>query len=98
VCTRYSGGYGLVLDDIFFRSTAIILFFIFCLNGACHADGGAKLDFARNFILLSPPDLPSHCDGCGHPFTVQHGLACSLGGLVLARHNELRDELADLAA
>ncbi len=27
-----------------------------------------------------------------------HGLACSLGGLVLAHHNELRDELADLAA
>ena len=29
---------------------------------------------------------------------MQHGLACLLGGLVLAWHNELCDELADLAA
>ncbi len=44
------------------------------------------------------PNLPSDCNGCGHPFTVHHGLACSLGGLVLACHNELHDEeLADLA-
>ncbi len=48
--------------------------------------------------MPNPPDLPSHCDGCGHQFTVHHGLACSLGGLVLALHNELCDELPDLAA
>jgi len=39
-------------------------------------------------------------DGCGgHLFSVHHGLlACSLGSLVLACHNELHYELAELAA
>jgi len=44
------------------------------------------------------PDLPPHCDGCGQQFSVHNGLACTLGGLVLAHHNELNDELADLAS
>jgi len=29
---------------------------------------------------------------------INHGLACCLGGLVLAHHNVLHDELADLAS
>lgn len=46
---------------------------------------------------LTPPDLPSLCDGCGQKFSVPHALDCPNGGLIIARHNELRDELCDLA-
>ena len=44
-----------------------------------------------------PPDLPTHCDGCEARFTISHSLDCKKGGLVTARHNELRDGVADLA-
>jgi hypothetical protein len=46
----------------------------------------------------SPADLPSHCDGCGQKFTVHHALECKKGGLVISGHNEIRDELSDLAS
>jgi hypothetical protein len=46
----------------------------------------------------SPGDLPSHCDGCGQKFTIQHALECKKGGKVIQRHNELRDEIGNLAA
>jgi hypothetical protein len=47
----------------------------------------------------SPGDLPSHCDGCGQKFTIQHALECKKGGkVILLRHNELRDEIGNLAA
>ena len=46
---------------------------------------------------MRPKDLPKECDGCGHPFSIQHALACKKGGLVHARHDEVRDEVADLA-
>jgi hypothetical protein len=55
----------------------------------------------RDSILIrycrSPPDLPSHCDGCSQSFSVPHALACKKGGLVITRHNEIRDELFDIA-
>ena len=40
---------------------------------------------------LEPPDLPTHCNGCEARFTISHALDCKKGGLVTARHNELRD-------
>jgi hypothetical protein len=46
----------------------------------------------------SPADLPSHCDVCGQKFTVRHALECKKGGLVISGHNEIRDELSDLAS
>ena len=46
---------------------------------------------------LEPPDLPKHCDGCNARFSICHALDCKRGGLVTARHNELRDGVADLA-
>ena len=46
---------------------------------------------------LEPPDLPTYCDGCNNKFTIFHTLDCNRGGLVTARHNELRDGVADLA-
>ena len=38
-----------------------------------------------------------HCDGCDTKFSISHALDCKKGGLVTARHNELRDGVADLA-
>jgi hypothetical protein len=38
-----------------------------------------------------PCNLPTHCDADESVFTVTHALNCSRGGLVYARHNELRD-------
>ena len=48
--------------------------------------------------LRTPPGLPSRCDGCGESFTLQHGLDCPKGGLIIRRHNEIRDCLGDMAA
>jgi hypothetical protein len=45
-----------------------------------------------------PSNLPRECDGCDAPFSLQHALGCKKGGLVIFRHNEVRDELAHLAA
>ena len=42
--------------------------------------------------------LPKTCDGCTHQFTLQHALGCKKGGLVIFRHNEIRDELGYLAS
>ena len=46
---------------------------------------------------FEPPDLPSHCDGCQAKFSISHALDCKKGGLVTARHNKLRDGVADLS-
>ena len=46
---------------------------------------------------VSPVNLQSHCDRCGTAFRVTHALSCSIGGLVIARHNEIRDELLYLS-
>ena len=46
----------------------------------------------------SPPDLPTHCDGCNKKFSVRHVLECKKGGLIISCHNEICDEICDLAA
>ena len=38
------------------------------------------------------------CDGCGSVFSLSHALSCRKGGLVIQRHNEVRDALGDLAS
>jgi hypothetical protein len=45
-----------------------------------------------------PSDLPQLCDGCGRKFSVRHALQCKTGGLVIARHDEIKHELNDLAS
>ena len=56
----------------------------------------------RDALLLRyarcPPDLPIQCDGCQQKFNVCHALECKHGGLVVSRHNEIRDKLSDLAS
>ncbi len=45
--------------------------------------------------LLNVADL---CDGCGSVFSLSHALSCRKGGLVIRRHNEVRDAIGDLAS
>ena len=42
--------------------------------------------------------LPALCDGCGCQFSNGHALDCRKGGLVIQRHNEIRDALGYLAS
>ena len=42
------------------------------------------------------PELPPNCDGCGSIISTSHALDCRKGGLVIQRHNEIRDLLHDL--
>ena len=42
-----------------------------------------------------PINIPSKC-ACGHSFTVEHALSCSMGGFPTLRHNEIRDLTANL--
>ena len=42
--------------------------------------------------------LPAMCDGCGAPTSVAHALKCRKGGLVIRRHNEVRDALGEMMA
>ena len=41
--------------------------------------------------------LQKKCDGCGCKFTIEHALKCKKGGLVVGRHNEVRDVAGSLA-
>ena len=45
---------------------------------------------------LPVPNLPKICDGCGKPFTVEHALIYKKGGLIIARHDHLKYEIANL--
>ena len=54
--------------------------------------------------MHSPYATTGHCqtfqrfgDGCGHGFDLNHALDCRKGGLVIQRHNEIRDAVGDLA-
>ena len=46
---------------------------------------------------LEPPVIPHYCDGCNNTFSICHALDCKWVVLVMARHNEIRDKVADLA-
>ena len=40
--------------------------------------------------------VPPRCDGCGVPSSLDHFLICRKGGLIVQRHNEIRDAIGDL--
>ena len=42
--------------------------------------------------------MPAFCDGCGAPTSLEHALDCRKGGLIIQRHNEVRDSLDNVAA
>ena len=35
-------------------------------------------------------NVPSGCDGCGAPFSLDNALVCRKGGLIIRRHNEVK--------
>ena len=39
--------------------------------------------------------MPTTCV-CGKAFSVEHAMSCKCGGLIINRHNEIRDITADL--
>ena len=60
----------------------------------------SKMEFRDGLRMrygIGLEDLPSKCDGCGAKFSVEHALACKQGGLVVGRHDEIKDEIAALA-
>ena len=42
---------------------------------------------------VDPLNPQSHCGRCGTDFWVTHSLSCSTDGLVIARHNKIREEI-----
>ena len=50
-------------------------------------------DFLCARYNISPLNLQSHCGGCGTEFEVMHTPGYIIGGLVIARHNKIRDKL-----
>ena len=46
---------------------------------------------------LDPPELPHYCNGYNATFSICHNLDCKRGGLITARHKELRDGVVDLS-
>ena len=70
-----------------------------CIPLHCHNLDLSPSEFRDGLALRygrSPVNLPEECDGCGERYTVEHGLSCRLGGLIIRRHNEVRDSLGDL--
>ena len=43
-------------------------------------------------------NVPAFCDGCGAPSTLDHFLICMKGGLIVQRHNEIRDAVGEGSA
>ena len=43
-------------------------------------------------------NIHPHCDGCGEPFSTSHALDCRKGGLIVQRHNEIRDVIIELSS
>ena len=60
----------------------------------------AATDF-RDFLCAdynnNPPNHQNNCYSCMQNFLVRHALSPPLGGLVIARHNEIRDKIIHLA-
>ena len=52
-------------------------------------------DLIRLRYLLPLENMPLTCV-CGKDYTITHALTCSTGGLIIKRHNDVRDHLAHL--
>jgi hypothetical protein len=47
---------------------------------------------------MTPQGLPAICDGCNQPNSTNHAFNCLNGGLVILRHNDIREELKAIAS
>ena len=59
----------------------------------------SMLEFRDNLQMrynIDPQDIPKLCDGCGENFSVRHAMKCKNGGLIIHRHDEVRNELIQL--
>ena len=54
---------------------------------------GVALRYRRQLI-----SLPFVCNECGAPFSTEAVLDCWFGGLVICRHNKVREAFGDLAS
>ena len=45
---------------------------------------------------VNPPNLQNKCDGCMQTFSVHHALSCPNGDIIIACHNEVRDNIIHL--
>eukprot|EP00957_Ditylum_brightwellii_P084528 6427479-Ditylum_brightwellii.AAC.1 len=43
-------------------------------------------------------DLPEYCDGCNNKFSLSYALECMTGGLIIAQHDKIRNELAQVGS
>ena len=48
--------------------------------------------------LLNVPSIIHSCDGCGASFSLDYALVYKKDGLIIQRHNEIRDDVIGLAA
>jgi hypothetical protein len=58
-------------------------------------------EFRDAFLLWyarCPPGLGIQCEGCQQKFSVRHALECKRSGLLISQHNDIRDELSNLAS
>ena len=62
------------------------------MNGSILSDLEFR-DGLRLCYAMPLQNLPTHCDGCNAKCNIDHALNCKKGGLVIARHNEVKDEL-----
>ena len=53
-------------------------------------------DSIRTRVALAPLNLPATCDGCGENFSITHAHACKNGGNIIARHDEVTNELISM--
>ena len=67
------------------------------LNGTV-LTGEEFRDALRLRYGMRPEGMPQKCDGCGAAFSVEHALACKVGGQVSARHNDIKQEWMSLCA
>jgi hypothetical protein len=65
------------------------------LNHDTNLSGGEFRDRILYRYAMQPSDLPPTCDGCDKPFSVDHAMSCPNGGLINARHDEIKCELGN---
>jgi len=67
------------------------------LNGTVLSSEEFRDSLRLRYGLL-PNAMPAKCDGCSKNFSVEHGMSCKAGGLVLLRHNDVAWEWHRLCA